>query len=67
MRNIVLTRRFDWNEVLRISFPDSAPWARLDLPDDEYIPVMAIQAVDGRRAVDGITRLRALHAAARRG
>jgi len=66
VRNIVLTRRFDWNEVLRISFPDSAPWARLDLPDDEYIPVMAIQAVDGRRAVDGITRLRALHAAARR-
>ena len=26
---------------------------------------MAIQAVDGRYAVDGITRVRALHAAAR--
>ena len=30
-----------------VSFPDGARWARLDLPDDEYVPVLAIQAVDG--------------------
>jgi len=66
VRNILLTRTLPWDQVERVAFPDSASWARLDLPDDEYLPVLAIQAVDGRYAVDGITRVRALHAAARR-
>ncbi len=65
VRNVLATRRLRWDEVLRVAFPDAAPWARLDLPDYEYIPLMAVQAVDGQRAVDGIRRLRALHAAAR--
>ena len=33
---------------------------RVDLPDDEYIPVMAIQAVDKERAVDAMDRVRGL-------
>lgn len=65
VRNILLTRYVPWELVLRVAFPDSASWARLDLPDYEYLPVLAIQAVDGRYAVDTITRLRALHAASR--
>jgi len=65
VRNILVTRRLPWSLVLRVSFPDGASWARLDLPDDEYLPVLAIQAVDGRRAVDAITRVRALHARSR--
>ena len=32
----------------------------VDLPDDEYIPVMAIQAVDKDRAVDAMDSVRAL-------
>ena len=32
----------------------------VDLPDDEYIPVMAIQAVDKERAVDSMDRVRDL-------
>jgi hypothetical protein len=67
VRNILLTRRLSWTEVERVAFPDGASWARLDLPDDEYLSVQAIQAVDGSRAVAGITRLRELHAAAHRG
>jgi hypothetical protein len=67
VRNVLATRRLPWDAVERVAFPDGASWARLDLPDDEYLPVLAIQAVDGRRAVDGITRVRALHAAARAG
>lgn len=67
VRNILTTRYVPWELVQRIAFPDGSSWARLDLPDDEYISVLAIQAVDGQRAVDGITRLRALHAAARSG
>ena len=61
VRNILVTRRLPWSLVLRVAFPDGASWARLDLPDDEYLPVLAIQAVDGQRAVDAISRVRALH------
>ncbi|MGE3286745.1 MAG: PH domain-containing protein [Pseudonocardia sp.] len=65
VRNIVATHRYPWALVRRIAFPDGASWARLDLPDDEYVAILAIQAVDGQRAVEGITALRRLHAAAR--
>ena len=43
-----------------MSFRTGARWARMDLPDDEYIPVMAIQAVDKGRAVDAMDTVRAL-------
>ena len=33
---------------------------RVDLPDDEYVPIMAIQTVDKARAVDAMDRLREL-------
>lgn len=65
VRNVLFSRRIPWGLVERVAFPDGASWARLDLPDDEYMAVLAIQAVDGSRAVDGIRRVRALHAAAR--
>ncbi|WP_219416450.1 PH domain-containing protein [Pseudonocardia nigra] len=65
VRNILVTRQLAWADVEGIAFPDGASWARLDLPDDEYLSVMAIQAVDGAHAVDGITRLRELRSAAR--
>lgn len=62
VRNLLGTRFVEWDLVLRVSFPDGAPWARLDIPDDEYIPVMAIQASDGRHAVTSIRALREVHA-----
>jgi uncharacterized integral membrane protein len=65
VRNIVSTRHLPWSEVVRVAFPDGASWARLDLPDDEYIHVMAVQAVDGERAVEGMRQLRALFAESR--
>ena len=65
VRNLLETRTLPWELVLRVSFPDGAPWARLELPDDEYIAVMAIQSTDGRHAVRDIRALRAVHAAAR--
>jgi hypothetical protein len=65
VRNIASTRWLAWTDVERVAFPDGASWARLDLPDDEYLHVMAIQAVDGERSVAVMRELRALHAAAR--
>jgi hypothetical protein len=61
VRNLLVTRRLPWSQVLEVSFPDGSRWARLELPDDEYLPVTAIQLVDGPRAVTAIRQLRALH------
>ncbi|MGB8963062.1 MAG: PH domain-containing protein [Pseudonocardiaceae bacterium] len=62
VRNLIATRTVPWDLVLQVSFPDGAPWARIELPDDEYIAVMAIQSADGRRAVRDIRALREVHA-----
>ncbi|MQA15143.1 MAG: PH domain-containing protein [Pseudonocardiaceae bacterium] len=62
VRNLLGARRVPWELVLAVSFPDGTPWARLELPDDEYIAVMAIQAADRQHAVQALARLRALHA-----
>lgn len=67
VRNIVSTQHIAWTDVVRVAFPDGASWARLDLPGDEYLHVMAIQAVDGERSVAAMRELRALHAAANAG
>jgi len=61
VRNLLATRMVPWELVLRVSFPDGAPWARIELPDDEYIAVMAIQSTDGRQAVQAIRALRVVH------
>lgn len=62
VRNLIATRTVPWDLVLQVSFPDGAPWARIELPDDEYIAVMAIQSTDGRKAVQDIRALREVHA-----
>ncbi|MEU3770995.1 PH domain-containing protein [Amycolatopsis keratiniphila] len=64
VRNVLMTKRFAWSEVLSVSFPDGASWARLELPEDEYYSVMAVQAVDRERAVAAVRALRRLHKAA---
>ncbi|HEX4703665.1 MAG TPA: PH domain-containing protein [Pseudonocardiaceae bacterium] len=61
VRNILFGQLVPWSLIHAVSFPDGAPWARLELPHDEYVPVMAIQAADGERAVLAIRELRALH------
>ena len=65
VRNFGSTRRLRWDQVRRVAFPDGALWARLELGADEYLAVLAIQAVDRERAVEAIRGVRALHAAAR--
>ena len=60
VRNLLGDRLVPWSEVVGVSFPAGHRWARVDLPDDEYIPVMAIQAVDKDRAVDAMDTVRSL-------
>lgn len=62
VRTSVRTHRVAWADVVAVSFPDGAQFARLDLPDDEYLAIAALQAIDGAHAARGITALRALYA-----
>lgn len=61
IRNIAAAHYYPWSEVEGIAFPDGASWARIDLPDDEYLPILAVQAVDRQHAVRGIRLLRGLY------
>ena len=60
VRNLLGDKLIGWPDVVGVSFPAGSRWARVDLPDDEYIPVMAIQAVDKERAVDAMDMVRSL-------
>lgn len=60
VRNLLSYRLVPWQEVVGVSFPGGSRWARIDLPDDEYIPVLAIQAVDKERAVAAMDSVRTL-------
>ncbi len=62
VRNLIGTRRYEWKQVEHVSFPDGASWARLELPDDEYVTIMAIPAIDGERSVVAMRELRRLKA-----
>lgn len=62
VRNLFGYRLIPWPDVVDVSFPRGARWARVDLPGDEYVPVMAIQAVDKDRAVEAMDRVRELQA-----
>ncbi|KAF0963058.1 MULTISPECIES: PH domain-containing protein [Rhodococcus] len=60
VRNVLGERIVDWDLYEGLSFPDGAAWARIELPDDEYLAVMAIQSNDREYAVDAVDRFRAL-------
>ncbi|KAA0084325.1 PH domain-containing protein [Mycolicibacterium sp. P9-64] len=60
VRNLLTYKVIPWSEVVDVSFPTGARWARVDLPDYEYTPVMAIQAVDKDRAVAAMDAVREL-------
>ena len=60
VRNLSGYRLIRWPEVVGVSFPAGSRWARIDLPHDEYVPLMAIQAVDKERAVEAMDTVRSL-------
>jgi Bacterial PH domain len=60
VRNMLGEKVIAWPDVVDVSFPAGARWARVDLADEEYIPLMAIQAVDKERAVAAMDKVRDL-------
>lgn len=60
VRNLFITRRFAWGQVLRMQFGGGSPWASIDLSDTDTVAVMAIQKADGARGREEAARLAAL-------
>lgn len=60
VRNLWSDRLFEWDRVRGLTYPDRGFGAQLLLPADEHIPVLAVQAGDGDRAVDAMERYREL-------
>lgn len=60
VRNMLGTHRYQWSDIQSVSFPDGSPWARLELAADEYVPIVAVQAIDGEHAVTAMRELRRL-------
>ncbi len=60
VRNLFGYRLIPWGDVVGVSFPPGKRWARIDLPADEYVPLMAIQTADRERAVDAMDTVRSL-------
>jgi Bacterial PH domain len=65
IRNVIGGYELPWDVVRAVRFERGAPWATLELQDDDVVAVMAVQAADKERAVVAVRALRALLAAHR--
>jgi hypothetical protein len=63
IRNLVGGYDLPWDVVRSIQFARGAPWASLELRDDDLISIMAVQRTDKAYAVATVRALRALLAA----
>ncbi|GMA39879.1 hypothetical protein GCM10025883_19240 [Mobilicoccus caccae] len=60
VRNILVTRRLAWGDIVRLQFGGGSPWAYLDTWDADTVPLMAIQKADGEYGRSEAGRLAAL-------
>jgi hypothetical protein len=63
VRNLVGGYDLPWEVVRSVQFGRGAPWASLELQDDDMVSVMAVQAADKEYAVATVRALRVLLAA----
>lgn len=60
VRNLLLTRRLAWAQIVDVRFGEGRPWVQLDLDDGDTLAVMAVQRADGARADAEARRLATL-------
>lgn len=60
VRNLVLTRRVEWAEIVDLRFEGGDPWLTLELTDTDTLAVMAIQKADAEYGRAEAARLAAL-------
>ncbi|MFC0005244.1 PH domain-containing protein [Micromonospora siamensis] len=63
VRNVTGSYDLPWEVVRGVRFDRGAPWASLELHDDDLLPMVALQAADKELAVEGVRALRRLHRA----
>ncbi|WP_127783124.1 PH domain-containing protein [Rhodococcus sp. X156] len=61
VRNVLGEKLYPWEVVEDVSFPPGSSFARIELPDDEYATILALQSTDGERAVTAMDRLREMY------
>ena len=60
VRNLMLSRRVEWPEIVSVRFGQGRPWVQLDLADGDTLAVMGIQRADGDFAAAEARRLATL-------
>ena len=60
VRNLLVTTRLSWHEVVSVRFGPDRPWVQLDLSDGRTLAVMAVQRADGDAASAEARRLATL-------
>jgi len=60
VRNLIGGYDLPWEVVRSVQFGRGAPWATLELQDDDLVSLMAVQAADKAYAVATVRALRAL-------
>lgn len=60
VRNIVNGQFYPWEIIYGLSFPQEARWARLELPDFEFVPMMALNIYDKATIAQNVERFRVL-------
>lgn len=60
VRNLVVTRRLEWAQIVSVRFGGGRPWVQLDLSDGDVLAVMGVQQADGDLATAEAGRLAAL-------
>jgi hypothetical protein len=67
VRNVLGERFFPWELVREVRLDDGAPWASLELQDDDTVALLGAQTNDGERTVEVVLGLRAQLRARSRG
>ena len=60
VRNLMLSRRVEWPEIVSVRFGQGRPWVQLDLADGDTLAVMGVQRADGAFAASEASRLATL-------
>ena len=60
VRNLAITTRLEWAEIVSVRFGAGRPWVQLDLSDGDVLSVMGVQQSDGPRAAREASRLATL-------
>lgn len=66
VRNALGEKHVPWGVVVGVRFVPGDSWAHLQLHDDELLPLLAVQANDGRLAHEAVDHLRRLLEESRR-